>query len=723
MGIFGNEVIKSYRELLKIVKEFDLDLSEKEFLINYIEEVKNNKRNNDFCDFDTLRHFILTCLNEQKGNIVNYFNKITSEFKHLLPLGINTPDYDVIKKLIITSGMHVDKNLFALFDNPIDAFNVARVIEDVSVYSDEIFKYASLVSPYCASKEVLKFEILSYIEGLKNEVGDIDSYTNNKLEEAKKRCGIYPVDEKQLALIAAQVRQTKGLIRKLENLQKKVDDYKEVINGLILSGRKELDEHAKNKVFEMKENIELVKNEMITKLDEYLLVLEENLKKDSDIVFNKILEDAKSQLREIKIVAQNLGNTTASDLLRIQKASEESLEKLKKYVETEPNLREVLKSAGESQVVKEALLKLGEVKETKVVQASEGIVLPGHERLIVPASPSVVLPHEYTNSSLISAFDESIPFDIRYKKIMDEKNRREANGEIFHHLVDEVINCVMEGDWVYLWGPSGCGKSHIIKQVASLVGIDLIENGKITDKYSIMAYNDPHGRFRATQAFVALVYGKLLSFDEFDNGNTDTQVVLNELYSGLLDVLENPLKNRFVTFAEDMTVKVNPNFRMISAGNTSGEGENPLYSSRGKIDESVQERMTPKRFDYDNRVEKRIFGSYEAWYNIFVNFRKACDDFAKREDLSSAPGMITTRDASAIVKYIRHNSKSVDQIMSEKFVQIKDLEYLRFIADAFKKMYGVEECVDFQINTSLDAVSEKDLAKKLIYGCTYRGKK
>ena len=138
-------------------------------------------------------------------------------------------------------------------------------------------------------------------------------------------------------------------------------------------------------------------------------------------------------------------------------------------------------------------------------------------------------------------------------------------------MVEEVINCVMEGDWVYLWGPSGCGKSYIIKQVASLVGIDYVENGKITDKYSIMAYNDPHGRFRATQAFIAILYGKLLSLDEFDNGNTDTQVVLNELYSGLLDTMEHPKKKRYITFAEDMTVAINPNFRMISAGNTSGE--------------------------------------------------------------------------------------------------------------------------------------------------------
>ena len=205
-----------------------------------------------------------------------------------------------------------------------------------------------------------------------------------------------------------------------------------------------------------------------------------------------------------------------------------------------------------------------------------------------------------------------------------------------------------------------------------------------------MAYNDPHGRFRATQAFVALVYGKMLSLDEFDNGNTDTQVVLNELYSGLLDVLGNPNKKRYVTFAEDMTVPISPNFRMISAGNTRGGGENQIFSSRGKIDEAVQERMTPKEFKYDNVVEQKIFGNYTNWYEIFIKFREACEIYAKQHGLDVAPGIGTTRDAAAIVKYINHNSKSIDQIMREKFTQTKERDYLSFLKKKFSEFYSLD---------------------------------
>ena len=149
-----------------------------------------------------------------------------------------------------------------------------------------------------------------------------------------------------------------------------------------------------------------------------------------------------------------------------------------------------------------------------------------------------------------------------------------------------------------------------------------IDNGKITDKYSIMAYNDPHGRFRVTPTYNAVAFGKLLTLDEFDNGNTDSFIIYNNIYSNLLSTLETG-KARYITFGENVQTRVHPNFRMISAGNTDGEGENEAYSDRHKIDESVIERMVPIYFDYDNEVEKTILGDYKAWYDIIVKFRSA----------------------------------------------------------------------------------------------------
>lgn len=728
MGLFSEEteLEKNYKKLIKIIKSANNSYSYDAlgFLIDYVTDVKDGKCPNDFYEFEFLNDVIITLLNDDY-DIRRDFDRVKEAVKFLLPEGMNTPDYQAIKSLILNGIGEIDIRLYALFDNRLDYNYVIKMIrKDAEDYEDDVVRYALEVAPYCINQAILKNEVLAFVNGLRDEVDDIDEYFKRKLEEAKKRCGVYPIDEKTLALISAEAKKAQSLIRRLDNMQKRVEDYQESIRTLTNEGKKEIDTHATTKVAEMQEEIRMVQQQIVSKLDEYLLTLEASLKKSSDQVFNRILKDSQENLRNIKLAAQSLSTTTTQDLMRLQQASEESIERLKKYVEGEPQLQQYLKEAATSDAVREALVRMNETKEEQArrvaLGASAGIIIPGHDRLVVPANPNVILPHEQTARAILPAFDESIPFDIRYARILEEKKRRENNGEIFHEMVDEVINCVMEGDWVYLWGPSGCGKSHIIKQVASLIGIELVENGKITDKYSIMAYNDPHGRFRATQTFVALLYGKMISYDEFDNGNSDTHVVLNELYSGLLDTLENPERQRFVTFAEDMTVPIHPNYRMISAGNTCGEGENQIFSSRGKIDESVLERMTPKRFDYDNRVEQRIFGEYENWYNLFINFRKCCDDYATRNGLSVAPGMITTRDAAAIKKYIRHNSKSVEQVIREKFVQTKDESYRMSIAKTISSIYGFRDKDDVEIpeGMALGEIEEAVLARKLVHSCS-----
>lgn len=751
MGLFNNdtEEEKKYKKLIKAIRYSDLKEADRNFLIDYVDKINSGQINNDFYEFEFLNRIVLELLStDHYQGIEKTINEYKNILSLLLPEGVYTEDSQGIMEMFINnfcgeSGI-IEKNLFnrkfyALFQNRYDYIFIMNMIiqdNDLRYKAHRIFDYAIEVSPYCSNAQVFKNELLSFMNDSGFVVGDDNEYIEKKLNEAKKRCGVYAIDEKTLANISAEAERAQALIAKLDSLRKNISTYQERVKALTASGKKEITtalnqgkreikEYSESAVTEMSELIANTKTEIIEELDRYLLTLEETMKKNSDQVFSSVLLDAQKKIREIKIAAQGLSSSTTSELLRIQSATEESVGKLKSYVENEPQLKELLKGAEADESIREALLKFnslqtGATTQSFVVGASApGIIIPGYDRIVTPANPSVVVPEGGTKSIIIPAFDESIPFDTRMNRILEEKNRREQQGEIFHDMTEEIIRCLLEGDWCYLWGPSGCGKSYTIKQIARLAGIDMVDNGKITDKYSIMAYNDPQGRFRATQAFVALVYGKLLSLDEFDNGNPDTQVVLNELYSGLLDVLEKPDRPRYVTFAEDMTVPIHPNFRMISAGNTSGEGENQAFSSRGKIDESVQQRMTPKRFWYDNRVEKRIFGDYENWYNVFVNFRKVCDAYAERDGLDTPVGIVTTRDASAIVKYITHNSKSVDQVLAEKFVQTKNDDYLKFIMNKFQEIYNInrkpQETQDIK---DLSGVREIDIAKKLILQCS-----
>lgn len=752
MGFFSSETEeeKQFKGLIKAIKSSNkLDVEMIQFLVNYLEDVRDKRRNNDFYEYEFLERIVLELTDSEFSYIEDFkshFEEIVEIIKFLLPEGLSSNDYQSIKNMIINNLVGADgliekglfdKNLYSVFASRHDYMFIMNLLADIDnmpcSYQD-VFNYVCEVAPWTPNQDILRNEVVSCINGLKGVVGSTDEYFKTRIEEAKKRVGVYPVDEKTLALIASEAEKAQGLIAKLDNMQRRVDKFKETIDtsvksgkkevsDLIRDGKKEIGEYSVQSVKEMQEAINTAKVDIIKQLDEYLISLETALKQSSDKVFNQVLLDTQEKIRQIRVAAEGLTSTTSTELLRIQQASQDSVDKLRNYVENEPALQELIKGVELDEGLKEAILQFsslstGAMSGAVVAPTKAGILIPGNERMVVPANPNVVIPENVENIGILPAFDESIPFDVRIEKILAEKRRREEAGEIFHEMTEEVIRCVIEGDWVYLWGPSGCGKSYSIKQIASLIGIEMISNGKITDKYSIMAYNDPHGNFRATQSFVALTYGKMLSLDEFDNGNPDTQVVLNELYSGLLDVLEDSSKPRYVTFAEDMTVPIHPNFRMISAGNTSGEGENAIFSSRGKIDESVQERMTPKRFNYDNRVEQRIFGEYESWYNLFVNFRSICDAYAKKEGLDTPPGIVTTRDAAAITKYIRHNSKSIDQVIREKFVQTKSDSYLKFIIKQTKEMYGLsdisEELTDYQ---QLSEVPSEELGKRLILAC------
>mgnify|MGYP002623731822 CR=1 FL=1 len=726
------EIIKN---LIRTIRnKGELDYLERKYFIDYVEAVRDNKRNNDLYEIDFLNRIILDLINSKSSNKIKDFEKIIELVKNIIPLGLSTENYEVYKNMIINGNYYIDMDLFSLFDNHLDYIKVINIIKSDELYLnnyENILNFAKQVSPYCTDNELRK-ELIAYINGLNSQVGDIKTYTKEKLDDARKKCGIYDVDEKKLELVSSEIAMAKSLIEQLEIMEKQISAYKYTIYVLTTNGVKTIDTHGKKALAEMNQSIEKNKGDIKKNLNEYQQLLMVELKNSKEEVFQQILKEAREEVEQIKVLALAISNDATQKLIEARNAAEDSLDKIKrsdiertlKSLQQYDNLLERINNANSK--FEENEKNLGDLEEfiTRLsaekdkINVETTVHIPGNDREVVPASPNVHIPTEEVNYHILPAFDESVLFSKRMNTILERKQKRIDNGELFHEMTDEVISCLLEGDWPYLYGPSGCGKSHLIKQVGSLIGMNIIQNGKITDKYSVMAYNDPHGRFRATQTFVALVYGRLLSLDEFDNGNTDTQVVYNEIYSGLLDVISNPNEKHFITFAEDMVVPINPNFRMISAGNTNGEGEDKDYSSRGKIDESVLERMTPKLFNYDNRVEKRIFDKYIDWYKFFVNFRKACDRYAKKNGSTSAPGMVTTRDAAAIVKYINHNSKSVEQVLMEKFIQTKNDDYLNVILEMMQEIYDINRNIDdvhLRNGTKLANVNEITLAKKLVY--------
>ena len=124
---------------------------------------------------------------------------------------------------------------------------------------------------------------------------------------------------------------------------------------------------------------------------------------------------------------------------------------------------------------------------------------------------------------------------------------------------------------------------------------------------------------------------------------------------------------------------------MIAAGNTDGSGADLNYSTRERIEESVQQRMIPIYVDYDNRVEEAILKSYPDWFAIACAFRKATTQWSKSSGIP-AQGIFTTRDAYRIKEYLDNGSFTAEKIMNYEFVQTKEPEYLAYLRDAIGKL-------------------------------------
>ncbi len=729
---------KNYRSLIKAIKNSNkIGYEFQNYLLNYVNGVRNGTRENDFIDEDILMSVVLGFVNgeiktdKENESLIDKFNEKISSVKFMLPEGEKTPEYESVKRSIMINKQVTSKELYSILGSRIDYEQIMNLISSDKLLKDNelyIFNYAIEVSPYCINVEVLKREIIAFMNGLKNVTGSISEYSNRRLIEAKKRCGVYPIDEYTLASISETARRAESMVRQLENMQSRLDAYDERSKLATANGLKAINGASASALKKLQEEIETAKAAMIQRLDEYLVTLEQNLKASSDQIFNSILKDTQESLKNIKVYAQSINNTTTGDLLRIKKAAEDSVASLKNYMENEPELRRIIEDAAKSVAVKDVLLNGGfpQTGTTTVVEnpdiaipSSSTLIIPGYDRPIVPQSKKVVIPTTDVDTTILPAFDESIPFEKRFAKIMKEKEKREKKGEIFHELVDEVLICLMEGFWPYLYGPSGCGKSYIFKQAASLLGLDYVENGKIEQLHTIMAYTRPNGAFAATQTFIASLYGKLISYDEMDSGNTAVHIALSKIYDAMRDTVNNPSSPAFVTFAEDLEIPMNPNFRMIGAGNTNGDGENEIYNARGKLDESVQQRMKPKAFSYDNRIERYIFSKYPEWYKVFVRFREACDLYAASQNYPATPGLITTRDGADIVRVLNHNSQSIDCIIRENFTQKKDIPYLRSIAKTFMDIYGIPSLNQYPLDASTKANSlgEKEIAKCLVYRC------
>ena len=124
-----NEEYKKISRIIKLNK--DLSETERMYLLNYVTDVKDGKHNNDFYEYDFLYRVILEVMNN--GNIIRTFENMKKVTKILLPAGLETPEYELIKNMIVNGNTEIDTKLFPLIENKFDYTNIIKVINTIRV--------------------------------------------------------------------------------------------------------------------------------------------------------------------------------------------------------------------------------------------------------------------------------------------------------------------------------------------------------------------------------------------------------------------------------------------------------------------------------------------------------------------------------------------------------------------------------------------------------------
>ena len=184
-----------------------------------------------------------------------------------------------------------------------------------------------------------------------------------------------------------------------------------------------------------------------------------------------------------------------------------------------------------------------------------------------------------------------------YKKVVLEIEDKEVDmgDEVLHEKFDTILKFVKQDEPVFLVGEAGTGKNYICKQVAKALGLNFYFSNAVTQEYKLTGFTDAMGVYQESQFYKAFKYGGLFMLDEIDASIPEVLVILNAAIS-----------NRYFDFPAPIGyVEAHPDFRVVAAGNTIGQGASYTYVGRNQLDGASLDRFATVNVDYDINIETR----------------------------------------------------------------------------------------------------------------------
>ncbi len=745
MGLFGkkrsNADSNQNRRLKNLIEEETNREDEDLQFLTYLYKIKDGELEPNIRPMslflDVVEMVMSNPLDFKSGERVAYIYRAERIYKELFIYDEETPNAEELQRVFVElfdEGGAIALNLFhaGLLHSFYDKSNYIFLVNAIDQYPNlrEVFTalcdYGISVREYYIDDS----EYLSNLIRVAKELSDAapmqyDSITSAEITKVQRMNGIYNIDAVDIARAEKQLQETRHImehsldvITQMDQRSKQLQEIMEEVTTSIQDiGRREKDIMQKNAETYQKDLLTEYKNEIKNQKKQIAFEKSEFVK--------QMFEDAEIELEQLRTTAKTISSSTTLEITKMNQEAEKVLRRVQRMVNDDEEVRRILKQADDNQefmrkvsqiemfnernlaaieqvVTNQARVTAAEAEAQAVAAAQPTVIVSQPSMGAAAQEPTVITVPQDASANIRTADDQvdytvnplldpEIPFKDRFELVMREKKRRMQKGEHFHEMFDDVLIALMEDANPYLIGPSGCGKTYMVRQLTELLNLDFIDIGYINEEYDILGFQTATGGYSTPNFYLCYKYGMVAFCDELDNGNSRATVKLNSFLSNV--------KNASYNFPNGENVRRHSNFRIIAAGNTSGNGADANYNTREKIEESVQQRFLPIYVNYDNEVEKAILIDYPDWFKYIVLFRAATTAWGESSGMGEASGILTTRDAAHIKQYLDNDSFDTSKIIKYEFIQTKDLDYLLFLENYMKdRIASFPEAMEIFLN-------------------------
>lgn len=249
---------------------------------------------------------------------------------------------------------------------------------------------------------------------------------------------------------------------------------------------------------------------------------------------------------------------------------------------------------------------------------------------------------------------------------------------IQHEKFETVLKFVANDEPVFLTGPAGSGKNVLCKQVAEALGLKFYFTNAVTQEYKLTGFTDAMGNYQKTQFFKAFTEGGLFMLDEIDASIPEVLVILNAA-----------IANRYFDFPAPIGYReAHPDFRVIAAGNTVGQGADYEYIGRNQLDAASLDRFAVVKIGYSEAIENSVAGDEDL--------AQFCRDFRNAAHKAGQQVIVSYRAIGRLAKMMQ--VLSIEEALETCLVKGLERDDLNII---------VKELSDSKFKTALGKVAQR----------------